>query len=832
MHLVIVESPSKAKTINKYLGKDYQVVASLGHIRDLSSSNGSVNPDENFALTWNIDSKAQKHLKTIIEAALKADNIILATDPDREGEAISWHIFDILIKNKKLKDKKFERVVFNAITQKAVLEAMKNPREIDNNLVEAYLTRRSLDYLVGYTLSPVLWRKLPGARSAGRVQSVALRIICDREIEIEKFNSQDYWSIEALLSKNSDKFTTRLIEYNGKKLDKLDINSQAYAFELKNILDHSQYIVKDIEKKEVNRSPLPPFITSTLQQAAATQLGFSSRTTMQIAQKLYEGIEINGETSGLITYLRTDGVQIAPEAISEARETIKNKYGENYLTDKPRIYTAKAKNAQEAHEAIRPTSFARDYNAVKPYLNDEQLKLYDLIWKRAIASQMAVAKIDRTRIDIEAKYQNYNCLLRANGSIIKFKGFLSVYEYDKDTTDDIKLPAINANDILNKEDIIVKAHSTEPPPRYSEASIIKKLEELGIGRPSTYASILTTLRERDYIISEKNRIIPQSKGRFVTEFLKHFFERYVEYNFTANLEEQLDLISDGQLEWKAVLSDFWKDFNENIQNTANLRIGDVIDTLNETLYPLLFPPREDGKDPRLCPLCNEGELSLKLSKYGAFVGCSHYPDCTYTKQIGTQPDSTNDPAEKKDKILGIDNESGEEIHLLFGRYGPYVQLGADKKAKKTSIPKDISPDIVDLELAMNLLKLPRIIGIHPETNQNITVSIGPYGSYILHDKQYINLKETSQIFDMSLEAAIEAILNKKNNPKASRTRAKASALKVIGNHSNLGEITLNNGRYGPYVKAGKINATIPKDKIPEAITEAEAIELIDAKIKK
>lgn len=833
MHLVIVESPSKAKTINKYLGKEYQVVASFGHIRDLSTNTGSVNPQENFALTWDIDSKAQKHIKTITDTAIKADKIILATDPDREGEAISWHVYDILIKNKKLKDKKFERVVFNAITEKSVLEAMKNPREIDDNLVQAYLTRRSLDYLVGYTLSPILWRKLPGARSAGRVQSVALRIICDREHEIEQFISQDYWTIEAILEKSNTAFNARLIEYDNKKLDKLDIKTAEQANDIKQILENSNFIVKNLETKEVNRAPLAPFTTSTLQQAAATQLGFSSKTTMQIAQKLYEGIEINGETSGLITYLRTDGVQMAPEAIDEARTVIKQKYGENYLTPKPRLYTAKAKNAQEAHEAIRPTSFAVDYNMVKKYLSDEQLKLYDLIWKRAIASQMASAKIDRTKIDIEAENSSsVQALLRANGSILRFKGFLSVYKDDKDTADDVELPIVNIGESLYKNEILIKAHSTEPPPRYTEASIIKKLEELGIGRPSTFASILTTLRDRDYIISEKNRLIPQSKGRFVTEFLKHFFEKYVEYNFTANLEEQLDLISDGKLQWKEVLEAFWQHFNENINNTANLRIGDVIDTLNETLYPLLFPEREDGKDARLCPICNSGNLSLKLSKFGAFVGCSNYPDCTYTRQIGTQKNETMPDTEKKDKVLGTDRTSQEDVYLLYGRYGPYVQLGKEKKAKKTAIPKDMNAETITLDQALALLSLPREIGIHPESGEPITTSIGPYGPYILHNKQYTNLKDSAYIFNITLEDAIKTIAEKKNNTKSTKSKTASSVIKTIGEHPTLGEITLNNGRYGPYVKAGKINATVPKDKIPEEITQEEAIELLNVKLKK
>lgn len=832
MHLVIVESPSKAKTINKYLGKEYQVVASFGHIRDLSTNTGSVNPKENFALTWDIDSKSQKHIKTITDAAANADKIILATDPDREGEAISWHIYDILVKNKKLKEKKFERVVFNAITEKSVLEAMKNPREIDDNLVQAYLTRRSLDYLVGYTLSPVLWRKLPGARSAGRVQSVALRIICDREHEIEQFISQDYWTIEASLKKSSTIFNAKLIEYDNKKLDKLDIKTSEQASGIKQILENSNFIVRNLETKEVNRAPLAPFTTSTLQQAAATQLGFSSKTTMQIAQKLYEGVEINGETSGLITYLRTDGVQMAPEAINEARTIIKQKYGENYLTPTPRIYTAKAKNAQEAHEAIRPTSFGIDYDIAKKYLNDEQLKLYDLIWKRAIASQMASAKIDRTKIDIEAQNSITPALLRANGSILRFKGFLSVYKDGKDTADDVELPIVNIGESLHKNEIISKAHSTEPPPRYTEASIIKKLEELGIGRPSTFASILTTLRDRDYIVSEKNKLIPQSKGRFVTEFLKHFFERYVEYNFTADLEEQLDLISDGKLQWKEVLARFWEDFNENISNTSNLRIGDVIDTLNETLYPLLFTPREDDKDPRLCPGCNNGNLSLKLSKFGAFVGCSNYPDCKYTRQIGAQQNETMSDIEKKEKILGTDSTTQEEIYLLYGRYGPYVQLGKDKKAKKSAIPKDMNADRITLNEALALLSLPREIGIHPETGEPITTSIGPYGPYILHNKQYVNLKDSSYIFNITLEDAVKTIAEKKANPKSTKSKATSAIIKTIGAHPSLGEISLNNGRYGPYVKAGKINATIPKTKNPEEITQQEAIELLDMKLKK
>lgn len=822
MQLVIVESPSKAKTINKYLGKDYQVIASFGHIRDLSTNNGSVDPEANFALTWDIDSKAQKHIKTITEAALKVEKIILATDPDREGEAISWHIYDVLHKNKKLKDKKFERVVFNAITKKSILEAMQHPRAIDDDLVQAYLTRRSLDYLVGYTLSPVLWRKLPGARSAGRVQSVALRIICDRETEIDQFISQDYWTIAAILKTKDTAFEARLIEYNNQKLNKLDISTKEQAVSIKNILEDAKYRVKQLETKEYNRAPLAPFTTSTLQQAAATQLGFSPKVTMQIAQKLYEGIEMNGETSGLITYLRTDGVQIAPEAIGQARQIIEKKYGITYLPPAPRNYTAKAKNAQEAHEAIRPTSFANDYNKVKAYLSEEQLKLYDLIWKRAIASQMANAKIDRTKLDIEAKNNANLALLRANGSIIRFNGFLSVYDEEK--AKDVELPDLHDGQELTKEQILVKAHSTEPPPRYTEASIIKKLEELGIGRPSTFASILSTLRDRDYVISEKNKLIPQAKGRFVTEFLKHFFEKYVEDNFTADLEQQLDLISDGKLNWKEVLSSFWNDFNDNINSTAKLRITDVINTLNDTLYPLLFPPREDGKDARLCPSCNQGELSLKLSKFGAFIGCANYPTCNYTKPIGKQENSESIASDnQKEKLLGIDENSQKEVYLLYGRYGPYVQFTKDKKEKKAAIPKDIDPSQIDLSQALALLSLPREVGIHPETNEKITTSIGPYGPYILHNKKYINLKDSSYIFNINLDEAVKLIAE---NPKPTRSKNK-----ILGEHPQLGEITVNKGRFGPYVKAGKINATIPKAINAEEITLNEAIELLDAKVK-
>ncbi|MGN6769800.1 MAG: type I DNA topoisomerase, partial [Rhizobiaceae bacterium] len=676
MDVVVVESPAKAKTINKYLGRDYKVLASFGHVRDLPAKDGSVRPDEDFAMSWAVDGKASKRLADIVSALKGADGLILATDPDREGEAISWHVLEVLKQKRALKDKPVKRVVFNAITKNSVLDAMAHPRDIDAPLVDAYLARRALDYLVGFTLSPVLWRKLPGARSAGRVQSVALRLVCDREAEIERFIREDYWQIAAILATpRSQEFEARLTAYDGRKLQKLDIKSAEQAAEIKAMLDGATFKAISVEAKPTKRNPGPPFTTSTLQQAASSRLGFSANRTMQIAQRLYEGVDLGGETAGLITYMRTDGVQMAPEAISAARSVIGKEFGEKYLPEKPRYYSVKAKNAQEAHEAIRPTDFSRTPASVKKYLDADQARLYEIIWKRAIASQMQPADIERTTVEIEARNGAKLAGLRAVGSVTRFDGFLAAYadQRDEDSEDEEnrRLPDIRADEALDRRSVTATAHTTEPPPRYSEASLIRKMEELGIGRPSTYASTLKTLEDRGYIVIEKRRLIPEAKGRLVTAFLENFFERYVEYDFTASLEEQLDEISDGKLEWKDVLRDFWKAFSASVDDIKELRVTDVLDALNEALAPLVFPAKEDGSDPRACPKCGNGQLSLKLGRYGAFVGCSNYPECGYTRQLGMEANGNSAEAMNGDepRALGTDPYTGEEITLRSGRFG-------------------------------------------------------------------------------------------------------------------------------------------------------------------
>ncbi|TIW21283.1 MAG: type I DNA topoisomerase, partial [Mesorhizobium sp.] len=637
MDVVVVESPAKAKTINKYLGKNYKVLASFGHVRDLPAKDGSVRPDEDFAMSWSVDTASGKRLADIAKAVKDADGLILATDPDREGEAISWHVLEVLRQKRALKDKPVSRVVFNAITKASVLEAMANPRQIDAPLVDAYLARRALDYLVGFTLSPVLWRKLPGARSAGRVQSVALRLVCDRESEIERFIREEYWQIAAILdTPRNDSFEARLTAYAGKKLQKLDIANKAQADDIKAMLEGATFKALSVEAKPTKRNPGPPFTTSTLQQAASSRLGFSANRTMQVAQKLYEGMDVGGETAGLITYMRTDGVQMAPEAIEAARDAIVSEFGAKYLPEKPRFYTTKAKNAQEAHEAIRPTDFKRTPASVRQYLDADQARLYELIWKRAIASQMQPAEIERTTVEIEAVNGARAAELRAVGSVIRFDGFIAAYtdQKDEDAEDEEsrRLPEIRAGEQLARQAINATQHTTEPPPRYSEASLIKKLEELGIGRPSTYTAILKTLEDRDYVTIDRRKLVPQAKGRLLSAFLESFFERYVEYDFTASLEEKLDEISDGKLAWKDVLRDFWKDFSGAVDDIKELRVADVLDALNDELAPLVFPAREDGSNPRICPKCGSGNLSLKLGKFGAFVGCSNYPECSYTRQ--------------------------------------------------------------------------------------------------------------------------------------------------------------------------------------------------------
>ena len=835
MDVVVVESPAKAKTINKYLGANFTVLASFGHVRDLPPKDGSVKPDDDFAMSWEVDGPSSKRLSDIAKAVKDADSLILATDPDREGEAISWHVLEVLRQKKVLKDKKVSRVVFNAITKKSVLDAMANPRDIDVPLVDAYLARRALDYLVGFTLSPVLWRKLPGARSAGRVQSVALRLVCDRESEIERFVREDYWQVAGLLATpRADEFEARLTAFEGKKLQKLDIKSAEQADDIRAMLDGAAFRAASVEAKPTKRNPAPPFTTSTLQQAASSQLGFSASRTMQVAQRLYEGIDIGGETTGLITYMRTDGVQMAPEAIAAARSAIGAEFGERYLPEKPRYYSSKAKNAQEAHEAVRPTDFRRTPAQVRKFLDADQARLYEIIWKRAIASQMNPAEIERTTVEIEATKGPRSANLRAVGSVIRFDGFIAAYTEQKDEDaedeDSRRLPQINAGEALSRKSITVTQHTTEPPPRYSEASLIKRMEELGIGRPSTYAATLKTLEDRDYVSIDKRRLIPQAKGRLVTAFLENFFERYVEFDFTADLEEKLDQISDGKLAWKDVLRDFWREFSAHVDQTKELRVTDVLDALNEELAPLVFPAREDGSNPRICPKCGTGNLSLKLGKFGAFVGCSNYPECGFTRQLGegVGGDGDGSGGDGGDRVLGKDPETDEDVVLKSGRFGPYVQRGDGKEAKRASLPKGWAPSEMDFDKALSLLSLPREVGLHPESGKMITAGIGRYGPFVLHDGAYANLESVEDVFTVGINRAVTVIAEKKSK-FAGKGRTAVAALKELGDHPDGGAMTVRDGRYGPYVNWGKVNATLPKGKDPAAVTVEEALELIAAK---
>ena len=831
MDVVVVESPAKAKTINKYLGRNYKVLASFGHVRDLPAKDGSVRPDEDFSMSWSVDSASAKRLADIAKAVKDADGLILATDPDREGEAISWHVLEVLRAKRALKDKAVRRVVFNAITKQSVLDAMANPRQIDTPLVDAYLARRALDYLVGFTLSPVLWRKLPGARSAGRVQSVALRLVCDREAEIERFVREEYWNIAAILgTPRKESFEARLTAYEGKKLQKLDIKTKSQADGIKTMLEGATFRALSVEAKPTKRNPAPPFTTSTLQQAASSRLGFSANRTMQVAQKLYEGMDIGGETAGLITYMRTDGVQMAPEAIAAARDAIGKEFGARYLPEKPRYYSAKAKNAQEAHEAIRPTDFFRTPASVKKYLDADQARLYELIWKRAIASQMNAAVIERTTVEIEAVNGARTAALRAVGSVIRFDGFIAAYtdqkDEDQEDEDNRRLPEIRQGEQLARERIDATQHTTEPPPRYSEASLIKKLEELGIGRPSTYAATLKTLEDREYVTIDRRRLIPEAKGRLVTAFLESFFDKYVEYDFTASLEEKLDEISDGRLAWKDVLRDFWKDFSASVDDIKELRVSDVLDALNEELAPLVFPAREDGSDPRICPKCGTGNLSLKLGKYGAFVGCSNYPECGYTRQLGENGNGEDGAGEDGTKALGKDPYTAEEITLRNGRFGPYVQRGEGKEAKRSSLPKGWSADSIDHEKALALLSLPRDVGQHPETGKMISAGLGRYGPFVLHDGTYANLDSIEDVFSIGLNRAVTVLAEKQAKGKGARGGTPA-ALKDLGEHPDGGgKVTVRDGRYGPYVNFGKVNATLPKGKEPQSVTMEEALALI------
>ena len=832
MNIVIVESPAKAKTVNKYLGPGYRVLASYGHVRDLPSKNGSVLPDKDFEMHWDVEPKAAKRLDEIAKAVKGANKLILATDPDREGEAISWHVLQVLDRKKALRGVPVERVVFNAVTKEAVLDAMRHPRTIDGPLVNAYLARRALDYLVGFTLSPVLWRKLPGARSAGRVQSVALRLVCDRELEIEQFKPQEYWTIIAeLATGKNETFQARLFSADGKKLDKFGIADAATAERLKAALEGGRFVVSNIESKSQRRNPAAPFTTSTLQQEASRKLGFSPRHTMQLAQRLYEGVDLGGESEGLITYMRTDGVQIVPEAIAAARRLVTRLYGDRYVPSSPREYETKAKNAQEAHEAIRPTDFGKDPESVSRYLEDDAARLYKLIWQRTLASQASSAEIERTTVDITVTGrdgQQYG--VRATGSVIRFDGFLRIYEegIDDAVGDDGALPALTKGEALDPRKIEAKQHFTEPPPRYTEATLIKKMEELGIGRPSTYATTLNVLRDREYVRLDKKRLYPEDKGRLVTAFLESFFRRYVEYDFTADLEEKLDLISAGKLEWKDVLRDFWREFIAAVNDIGDLRIAQVLEALNELLGPHIFPEPQDGGDPRACPSCTNGRLSLKVGKFGAFIGCSNYPECRYTRQLA---DTNGEKASLSGeaKVLGADPETGLEITLRIGRFGPYVQLGESdggEKPKRASIPKGTDPEHIDLERALALLALPREVGLHPETGKPIVAGFGRYGPYVHHDGKYASLSAPEEVFEIGINRAVSLLAE-----KAANRRPRASGvIKELGDHPELGgKVQVLSGRYGPYVKHGKVNATLPKDRDPEQVKLQEAVELIAAK---
>jgi DNA topoisomerase-1 len=834
MNIVVVESPAKAKTINGYLGRGYEVLASFGHVRDLPAKDGSVDPEADFHMLWEIDPKSQQRLNNIASAVKGAAKLILATDPDREGEAISWHVLEALKQKRAIKDQHIERVVFNAITKQAVTEAMKHPRAIDQALVDAYLARRALDYLVGFTLSPVLWRKLPGSRSAGRVQSVALRLVCDRELEIEKFVTREYWSLVATLATpRAETFEARLVGADGQKIQRLDIGSGADAAAFKQALETAAFTVSNVEARPAKRNPYPPFTTSTLQQEASRKLGFAPAHTMRIAQRLYEGIDIGGDTVGLITYMRTDGVQIADEAIGSIRQLIGSEYGKAYVPQAPRRYQTKAKNAQEAHEAIRPTDPSRRPRDMRSRLDADQAKLYELIWLRAVASQMESAELERTAVDIAAKVASRLLDLRATGSVIKFDGFLKLYQEGRDDDpedeESRRLPAMSAGEPLTKKEISATQHFTEPPPRYSEASLVKRMEELGIGRPSTYASILQVLKDRNYVRIDKRRLVPEDRGRIVIAFLESFFARYVEYDFTADLEEQLDRVSNNEVEWRELLRQFWVGFTGAVGEIKDLKISQVIDALDAMLAPHLFPPRTDGVDPRHCATCGTGRLSLKLGKFGAFIGCSNYPECRFTRPFSVPgADGVEDAATRP---LGRDPH-GIEVTLRSGRFGPYVQLGEaveGEKPKRASLLRGTNPADVDLEMALKLLSLPREVGRHPESGEPIIAGVGRFGPYIQHGKTYANIETGDDVFNIGLNRAVTLIAEKvAKGPRGGRFGGDPG--RSLGDHPDKGgAVLVKNGRYGPYVTHDGVNATLPSDKTPDAITLEEALALLAAR---
>ena len=825
MPVVVVESPAKAKTINKYLGPDYTVLASYGHIRDLPAKDGSVDTNNDFAMLWEVDPDSRKHLKAISDALKDDPNLILATDPDREGEAISWHLTEALRDRKAIrKDTAVSRVTFNAITQSAVTEAMKNPRQVDVPLVDAYLARRALDYLVGFNLSPVLWRKLPGAKSAGRVQSVCLRLIVEREMEIEAFRAQEYWTVTATLATpRGATFEARLVSLAGKKLDKFDLGNETAAEMAVQAIRSRDLTVQSVEAKPGTRNPAPPFMTSTLQQEASRKFGMGAKVCMSAAQRLYE--------AGLITYMRTDGIDMAPEAVMAARDAIRDRFGEKYLPKSPRMYKNKAKNAQEAHECIRPTDMARSTDQIR-IQDEDQRRLYDLIWKRTLASQMAAVELERTVVEIGSA--DGQVALRATGQVVVFEGFIAIYEEGRDdsVTDDdsARLPQIMAGEAAKKEKITPDQHFTEPPPRYTEATLVKRMEELGIGRPSTYASIVTTIQDRDYVAKDKGRLIPQDKGRLVTAFLSNYFRRYVDYDFTADLETDLDRVSAGEAAYKDLLRRFWREFSAAIAETADLRIGEVLDKINEVLAPHLFPAKEDGSDPRLCPTCGQGRLSMRTARSGgAFIGCSNYPECRYTRPFG--PPGEEGEGSSGERVLG--ELDGLPVMLKDGRFGPYVQQGEVTaevpKPPRASLPKGWSAQTMDLERAVQLLSLPRPVGPHPEDGVLIEAAIGRFGPYIKHGTVYANIRDVDEVFTIGMNRAVEVLAQKAAGGARGRGAAAAKPLKELGLHPDGGAVVIMPGRYGAYVKWEKVNATIPKEVAPEVVTLDEALACIAEK---
>jgi DNA topoisomerase-1 len=831
--VVVVESPAKAKTINKYLGPGYTVLASFGHVRDLPAKDGSVRPEEDFAMDWSSEDRGEKQVREIAQAlkAGHAKRLYLATDPDREGEAISWHVRQMLEGRKALKGIEVHRITFNEITKGAIQHAIAHPRDLDVPLIDAYLARRALDYLVGFTLSPVLWRKLPGSRSAGRVQSVALRLITDREAEIEAFKAREYWTIEAAFrSLAGAPFIARLTHLEGKKLEQFDLPNEAAAHHARALVEGGQFTVSSVEKKRVRRNPPPPFTTSTLQQESSRKLGFGAQATMRLAQQLYEGVDIGGETVGLITYMRTDGVTMAREAIMGIRDHVKSAFGPDYLPGAPREYTSKAKNAQEAHEAVRPTDVTRTPQQVARYLNPDQRRLYDLVWKRAVASQMASAEMDQTAVDLDDAAGKAR--LRATGQVIAFDGYLKLYREDIDDSrlaadDENKtLPPLREGEEPKRGEVTASQHFTQPPPRYSEASLVKKMEELGIGRPSTYASILQTLQDREYVRIEQRRFIPEDRGRLVTAFLVSFFERYVDTNFTAALEEKLDDISGGRAEWREVMREFWNHFREAVDATKDLKISDVIDALDEDLGPHFFPPNEGGTDPRLCPNCQQGRLGLRLGRTGAFIGCSNYPECRYTRPLAVPGAEGEEAANDGPRSLGTDPVTGQEVSMRRGPYGLYVQLGepgTDEKGKATkprraSLPRGMDPETLTLERALALLNMPRVIGLHPETGEEITANLGRFGPYLKMGALSQSVQPGDDILSIGMNRAMELMANAKPRGIALGTHPKDGA-----------PVEVKRGRFGPFAQHGNTVASLPRGVQMEDFTLDQAVALLAEK---